>query len=236
MFAFLCHSYSLLDHENSLRMKNRRFLSYCSEEGRPEYIAISTVRKKTAAKSESNQRSYYYRRSYYGNGSNSGSASSSNREPNDFYHCAVMPVEPFLTLMQHPLKLADMLEQKGNDILQEWLSKNEGVRPEDRQVAEKGWPVVEQSFVQGRVRYFTEYEMQIQTWLYTEKAKKVAIPERIQLRDCKASRVAAGVGWHQLQIINIFLPQFLFKARTTFDANKVVDKARLVNGFVYDQV
>jgi hypothetical protein len=230
-----------LDHENSLRMINRKFLSYCQEEDKPEYLGISTPRKKPAPSATATSGPPRYPRAGGGGGGGSSGRNYGHnnyplREAKDFHHCAVLPVEPVLVVLREPLKFADFLERKAEEIMAEWNSKNEGVPRNERYSAERGWPLVEQSFVQGRVRYFTEYEMQIQTYLYTINAKKVDVPEPIRLRDCKArSRLCHGSRL-QLNQSLFFHPQFMLKLRSTFEAGKVVDKSRLVDGFVYDQV
>ena len=107
----------------------------------------------------------------------------------DYFYTCLFPVAPFLNIFGgNPVGFSNRLERDAEGLMEEWASINRESLPFDRTPTERSYPLHGHSFRgENNICERSVYEMQISTYGYTEKARKVEYPEPLLLRDLKAS-------------------------------------------------
>ena len=158
----------ILGHLAALLKRNKRYVDYSSG-----YVGVFTPKPKEAPLPESK---FTFSSSYQ------------QKENRDFFHCALLPCDTFLTAFQQPKQFADLLQVRAQNVLVEWPVINHGLAPENRVMAERYFSMYQNVFRGARNNAEQSiYEMQISSYGYTKAARKVPIPEPLQMRDLKAS-------------------------------------------------
>ena len=104
-------------------------------------------------------------------------------------YVAVIPCDPFLNGFKDEIAFAHILEQKGKLLVEEWPLVNKGVVDKEKRImVERQFTLLRNSYpaMRGGLEY-AEYEMQLSSWGYTQKARAVDHPEELTLKDIKAS-------------------------------------------------
>jgi hypothetical protein len=165
-----------------LRKHNRQFLDY----GTSGYIGLAIKKEKTAWKND-----YAARRV--------GRYDQSKEEgpEKDYFYTCLFPADVFLSILADPVGFSTRLENDAEGVMEEWTAINKGAIPFDRVTAERCYPLHEHSFRDPKAPRGVEersiYEMQISTYGFNERARKVDYPEPMVLRDMKVSLLAPTI-------------------------------------------
>ena len=149
----------------------RRRTSSCLDFTGDGYIVCSTLKPKSAKFEDPYEQVQQYK-----------------KKEGDFYYVAVLPVKPFLAVLDDPREFANILEKKAKEVLAEWIEKNKGVEMPRRLLTERQFILHSFDFrnAQGGFEH-TQIEMQLSSYGYTLAANRVAQLQPPLLRDLKAS-------------------------------------------------
>lgn len=158
-------------HVKALWQKYRKFVPYSSG-----YVALWTLKPKQAQNDQEVFGGY-------------GGGDYAQREQKDFFHTALLPCDTFLKSFGDSKAFASRLEDRARNVLVEWAVINHGLAPKNRVMSERYYTMYAHNFAgeHKKLSERAEYEMQISSYGYTAAARKVDVPDPIQMRDLKAS-------------------------------------------------
>jgi hypothetical protein len=104
-------------------------------------------------------------------------------------HAAVLPLDKFLVTFSQPLKLAGILETKGEEVIQSWISKNaDPSMIHKRTAVGRVYPIFTHEFVTRRgVPQNSRYELWLNTYSFTAANMKANVPRPMTMENVRVS-------------------------------------------------
>ena len=110
-------------------------------------------------------------------------------DEDQFQHMVLVPVDKFLEAFADPQAMAEAVDLKANQVIKEWgLLNGNPETAGNRTQVERAFTLSEHSWKQyGKIQHRSLYELQLQTWGFTDLYNKIPSPPTMRQYDVKAS-------------------------------------------------
>ena len=115
-------------------------------------------------------------------------------EEDQFQHMVLLPIDKFLEVFGDPLAMAEAVDQKTNQVIREWFLLNgKADTAGNRTQTERAFTLAEYTWKQyGKIPHRSLYELQFQTWGFTDLYNNTPSPPAMRQYDVKASMMTAS--------------------------------------------
>ena len=115
-------------------------------------------------------------------------------DEDQFQHMVLLPIDKFLEAFADPQAMAEAVDKKANQVIREWFLLNG--KPDtvgNRTQTERAFTLAEHSWKQyGKIPHRSLYELQFQTWGFTDLYNKIPSPPTMRQYDVKASMMSGS--------------------------------------------